>query len=481
MAAVSEGKRQVLGLQITPIGWLLIPMGIISAIVAPRRLYRVTIFFAPFSATAVLNVGAGDTASGVQVYVFFAVLLILRTVLDAVVHLEISIPKVIRRPLAYLFVFVFVCAVSVVMPFWIDGRLQIMSPILLDMTTTPLRLSSANITGIIYLLLGACSMGIVARKTIDPEEFRASVRVYTLSGAFISAWGLFQAACHILHIPYPSFIFNSSATPTAQGFDSILESSGLQRISSVAVEPSLFAACLLTIIPFSLVAFVGGGHVVSRRADKWLFGLMLAALFISTSSTAYLGLAVLLLLCVRYLMKFRGLQPKYVLLILAGLFSVVVAYLFVPAVQLLFQSALLSKSGGYSALERTKTIVYAYGYFLQYPILGVGWSSVTSHDTIVMLLSNCGIAGLLAFSIFIGSIFVPLRQRVNCLNIKSRIMAFDSPALLLLIILITTMMVAIVDGFPHVFGHFWVVLGLAVSAPVLGSGREYLFREANRR
>jgi hypothetical protein len=464
-------------LQITLIGWLLIPVGIVLMAVAPRRLYLAMLFLAPFSATAVMNIGAGSNASGLQVFVFFSFLLVLRAVLDALIRLKISIPATISRPLAYLSVFVFICFISIVMPLLIDGRLQVMSPYLLDMTTTPLQFSSSNITGCIYLLLGACSGAIIARRTLDPNEFRLAVKVYTLSGFFISLWGLMQMGCRLVGVPYPSFVFNSSATGSAQGFDSIMDATGFQRISSVAVEPSIFAASLLTIIPFSLIAFFGDGHVVSRRADKWIFGVMLAALLASTSSTAYVGVLVLLGLSLRYLVKFKGLRLRYIALIFCVLGSIVLAYLAIPPIRLLIQAALFSKAGGYSALERSKTVVYAFGYFLRYPILGVGWSSVTSHDSIVKLLSNCGILGLLAFTVFVGSILVALRRRIKALDIRNKAKAFDSPLLIMLVIVFTTLAIAAMDGFPYVFGHFWVVLGLAMSAPALSRQHAYLFLE----
>lgn len=465
-------------MQITPIGLLLIPLGLVWTFISPRKLYLATLFFAPFSATAVLNLGSGESASGLQVYVLFSFLLIARQCFDAVVDAGIRISQTIRRPLLLMFGFITICAISIVMPLWIDGRLQIMSPVLLYMTTTPLRFTSANITGVIYLLLGAGSTMIIARRTIAPQEFRLALKCYGLSGAFVACWGIFQAACHVVRIPYPAFIFNTSATPSAQGFSSVLENSGLQRVSSVAVEPSLFAASLLTIFPLSLVVFIGGGTIVSRRLDKVIFVAMAIALLLSTSSTAFIGLATLAMLCIRYLFRFRSIRVKYLMVTLVAVVIALVGYVALSPIQTLIQSALLSKSEGYSALERTKTVVYAFQYFLDYPWLGVGWASVTSHDTIVKLLSNCGVIGLAAFVWFIWSIVQPLRKRISELDVLSRARAFSSPALIILIILIIMLVVAVIDGFPYVFGHFWVVLGLGISAGVISRKHPYLLRDA---
>src|SRR5580700_8312577 len=61
-------------LEITPIGWVLIPLGVIFYFFAPDRLYPWMVFFLPFSATAVVNIGSGDAASGVQAPIFLGAL-----------------------------------------------------------------------------------------------------------------------------------------------------------------------------------------------------------------------------------------------------------------------------------------------------------------------------------------------------------------------------------------------------------------------
>jgi len=463
-------------MHITPIGLLLIPFGILAAISFPRILFASILFFAPFTATAVVNVGSGQNASGITVYVYLAILLMLRGLCESLWRLRVAIPRAISKPVMYLFLFFAVCGVSIAMPLWIDGKLEIMSPVLIDMTTTPLYFSSKNVTGLIYLLLGVCTATAVARKTVKPQEFAAAIRICMWSGLFVAIWALLQLVCYLLHIPYPAFLFNSSAAPSAQGFIGTLNEGSLRRLSSVAVEPSIMAASLLGILPFCLAAFTGSGQVLSRRTDKWILAIMVAALVLSTSSTALIGLFVIAMIYVRYNIKFRKLSVVWLILplILGGL--CVVAYLFVPPVTALLNVTLLDKAGGYSALERSKTIIYAFSYFLQYPILGVGWSSVTSHDTIVRLLANCGLLGLLAFTAIIGSITIRLLRRVS--QFKNKAEAFSNPAFLLYIALVVTIVVAVIDGFPYVFGYFWVTLGLAISASTLNLENGSPFRES---
>uniref|UniRef100_E6QLJ1 O-antigen ligase n=1 Tax=mine drainage metagenome TaxID=410659 RepID=E6QLJ1_9ZZZZ len=466
-------------MEITPIGWILIPLGVILFFANPTWLYVLTIFFAPFSATAVVNIGSGEATSGVQAYLMFATLLITQKLLNALLRLKVGFPKKIRKPLWLLFLFVATCLASLVMPLWINGRLQITSPLLTDMATTPLIFSSTNITGVVYLVIGTCLTAIVAKTTLDAEKFHQAVKIYVISGVFISLWAVLQLTCGIAHIPYPAAIFNSSKTPSALGYAAELELVKIPKISSVAVESSMLAASLLTMIPLGFASFFGSGYVLGRRLDKWIFGLMVVALVLSTSSTAYVGVCIFLLLGARYLVKFHRLHFKYALLVIVLIAVALTSYALVPQVQLIAQELLLNKASGYSALERAKTIYYAFGYFTQYPILGVGWSSVTSHDTIVKLLSNCGILGLLAFSAFIFSIARSLQGQIGLLATNMHNNPFDNYALIMFIVLIMMLSIAVMDGFPYVFGHFWVVLGLAISAPNMHGNDAYFLNRKN--
>jgi hypothetical protein len=81
----------------------------------------------------------------------------------------------------------------------------------------------------------------------------------------------------------------------------------------------------------------------------------------------------------------------------------------------------------------------------------------------------------MAFSAFIGSIVMRLLRRIS--YIENEAEAFASPALLLYIALVVTIVVAVIDGLPYVFGYFWVTLGLAISAPSLKLEHGSPFRE----
>src|SRR6202020_539669 len=92
-------------------------------------------------------------------------------------------------------------------------------------------------------------------------------------------------------------------------------------------------------------------------------------------------------------------RSKFVLI--ASGFAVIAAiaatYFTVPAFADLLNSQLFNKSDAGSVVERAVVISNDFQYFLNYPLLGIGWDCAPTHDVIVGLLANCGVCGLAAF------------------------------------------------------------------------------------
>jgi hypothetical protein len=111
-----------------------------------------------------------------------------------------------------------------------------------------------------------------------------------------------------------------------------------------------------------------------------------------------------------------------------------------------------------SGLERMMTISLAYGYFQQFPILGIGWGSATSHDLVVKLLSNVGILGSITF---LGAMACALRANWQTMGFLDDAMDLSRAAWLscLAIFLLTSIFLE----FPLAFGNFWLILGMAIA------------------
>jgi hypothetical protein len=379
----------------TPHAFLLVPLGLALLIFSRKWLYRLFIASTVFSGTAVFNVGSGDNASGVQVWMFFGTLWLLRDLGSRLGRGNVSLRKSLASSAGWLLVFLFV------------------------------------------------------------------------SGVFVAAWGFFQLACGFVNVTYPAALFNNSASPGAGGFATALPDIAFKRMSSVALEPSILSQVLLTVIPLTIPAVLGCGYLVSRRFDRGCFLLLTAALIATTSSSAYAGALVLIVatagLSVRMKIKGRRAMLKMTAWVGLGIPACfVLLYSVVPIFRTIMDFALFSKSTSYSALERLKTIQDAWGYFLQYPLLGVGWGSVTSHDLVFKLLANIGLLGLLSFTALVVSISSELFRKVRARR--------DEVALTQMVWLLSFIMLLFMNAiseFSFVLGHMWLILGIAMSCAAL--------------
>jgi O-antigen ligase len=454
-------------MEVTPIGWILIPLGIGLSVFASDRLYACTVFFLPFSATAIVNIGSGDSASGVQATIFFGVLWMARELPIFLSARDSPIGQNLRQPANHLRWFVLIAMLSLIMPLWINGRVYIDDPEFSNglSNSEPLLLGFRNITQIAYLVYGVLLAILVAFRNSELRELIRSIRIFLISAIVVSIWGVMQFACSLLNLTYPAYIFNTSATGSALGYLESLEDIGITRVSSVATEPSIFAGCMLVALVFALFAVSRKQPVISRGWDRFAVAVIFGALLVSTSTIAYVGLALVFVLYLFSLLYLRTMRRKHViaLLMLAGLVALTVV-LFSPA-QDIVSSLILGKGGSYSGIGRAYSIALAAQYFLQYPILGLGWGSVTSHDLVFKLLSNTGLLGFSAFFFFLVSLLRRLWRSSRSISIVNPEWRWWSTCLLgsCLIMVFTNL----TTGFDFVYEHLWFLLGLAMSVPIL--------------
>jgi O-antigen ligase len=191
----------------------------------------------------------------------------------------------------------------------------------------------------------------------------------------------------------------------------------------------------------------------------FLFSSFSIILSLFSSSSSGIASLLVLYIIIGYLFitkkKFEERIIWFILVLLVILILVLgVYFLFTDIIE----SAILNKGDTASKLERSLSIESAWNNFLEYPLFGVGWGSVTSFDLFVRVLSNTGIIGGIIFIIFIFKIIkTHLNQRKlsnNYLSVKN-----INPAV------ITSFIVIIfnnaVSGFTFQFGHIWFVFGLS--------------------
>ena len=250
--------------------------------------------FLPFSATAVVNFDLGGTIQGygLQPYQLMTVLFLLREgpkLLAGRNDLKISHP--LGLSLALLFIFVGIVVLSLIMPFIINGRISIMDYSLKQYV--PHIFTAHHVTQTLLVIFGAVITAVTASFNNTTDRILLTFRAYVLSGVFVGLWGFLQLIFYHLNIPYPDFIFNNSMSEAARNFGGVLEDVGMKRVSSVAVEPSIFAQFLLTVIPFILYAIITRKKIISHAIDKLILILLSTILLLSTSTAGSVGFIVM--------------------------------------------------------------------------------------------------------------------------------------------------------------------------------------------
>lgn len=445
---------------ITPIGFLLIPLGIILFLLRPGWLYYLLVFFAPFSATSILNSGNGDSGSGLQPSIFVGTLLLLRKLIDCAYTLRIRVSRRLRLSVALAASFGLVCALSLVMPIVAGGKIEVMSSGLLLGPSEPLHFKTSNITGTVAVWIGICLAAYIAQRNLDPQMFQKTLRIYLASGIFVCAWGLLQFVLYLVNIPYPAGVFNNSASPYALGYDKPLASINIVRISSVGLEPGVFATALIGILPIALTAAFGNRVILGSRTDKIAFFLILTCMVLTTSATGYFSLIAAGCILAFTLLKYKRITVKPILY--ASIFSALlfISYAVVPQVKEAAQEVLLSKADSWSALERGTIILNDLQYFLRYPLLGLGWGSAPTHDLTMGILANCGILGLLGFLAFVGYLLSRLWSHTHISFPKNEPC---NPAHIMFLSLFGTIIAFVVGGLPG-GPNFWLIVGLSMAA-----------------
>src|SRR2546426_11533132 len=331
-------------MHLTWIGWLCLMLGPALIAFSPGSLYPLMVFLIPFSATAVANVGTPEGGSGVQPYLFVGALWAVTELMTMLRSRSIPLPKGRGHSISLLLGFALAALASLAMPVIINGSLSILSPELLSDEATPLRFTWRHITQALYLLLGILLTILVATKNTDPRGRLQTLRASAAAVAFVSVWGWFQWVCHQLGFVYPAEIFNNSITKSALGYDRVLEELGLLRVSSVAVEPSIFGQYLLTIVPLLLLSVTQRRTIWSPWFDKMALFLAFSALLISTSASAYVGLGIVLGLATYTSFRLGTLKARHVATIAGCALAVMLAYGFSTSVRTWASEMLFAKA-----------------------------------------------------------------------------------------------------------------------------------------
>ncbi|EGD50587.1 hypothetical protein TheetDRAFT_2603 [Thermoanaerobacter ethanolicus JW 200] len=452
---------------ITPLGYILIPMGFFVFFSYPSYLLGLLVFFSPFQAASVINFK--NLNFGVQPGYFFAILWIIHEIINILRGKKFTIVKEQKMIIMLLINFFVVSASSILMPLFLsDKNITVHNPKGYDVL---LSFSRTNITQLLYLLTNLTVTILIVLGLRNLSEVKKLIKILLYSCFFALVYGIYQLMCYLLKLHFPYWLFNNNIG-YSQGFNQMV--GNIKRISSIATEPSMYAFFLLMMIPIILSVRISKNNIISKKMVTVLLYLTIAEIILTTSSTGYIGLLFFISIYTIYnfLHSIRGgrkyQQSLYYIIrtvgIITGLSIISLnIYIFVFGLANVINalaSLTVDKFNTLSGQERLQGFLNGLNLFINYPVFGVGYGSNRTYDLITTILSNTGILGFISFSMII---IIAIKILMKYIKVARNDEKFIMIGLLFsLLNAIFAFTISIPD---LIFLYFWIILGFIFTIP----------------
>lgn len=371
-------------------------LGFFLFFIGSDALLAALILASVFQAMAFANL----SGSPLIIYYFFGLLFILRNLLDILWK-----PSLVqwsaenKVPLIWMWVFVMISLLGALsLPQVFEGAMVYSPKLSIDEqynNLTRLVFGSSHFNQAAQLMINAVIFSLLWLRGI---QFSLAIRWIFIAfwiSIFFAGW---QLVANVTGAYFPEeWLY----TVDAWSVGNEQMAGGFKRINGAFLEPSTLSTYLIGVFAFLLVRWV-------KEASWFLFLCVLVAaigLIITTSTTAYLGL---LLVILAVLFGFTGLQileggwiNKSLFGILTatilGLIFLSISMLASGEVRDLFDLVLTQKSEGDSFQVRLDADLQSLSILLNTYGLGLGLGSNRPSSFLAFLISNIGLSGLMAF------------------------------------------------------------------------------------
>lgn len=455
-------------MEITLIGWLTLILSIYGFIKNEKILLYSAVFFSTFTAASFINIE--KTTTGIQPFYLVAGLWILKVTLQYIKSgksIKNLINKIKENKLAKaLIIFTIIIIIGEILMFIMNRSI-----IITDFNTKKeiaISFSKSNITQPIYLLFMVFFAIVLTLKLKSNQEIINIIKIFSISTVFALLWGILQFCMYYLNIEYPAYLFNNNISALQLHFQMVY---GIKRVNSIALEPSTFSLNILTFMPLVMSLWLGDVNISNgiKKSNKLLVTsiiLSLVCAILTTSSTAYVGVFLTIVILTVYVLRFSIKEnnlyinrKKIGIFYLIGLISlIIVLVLFVKVFNIywgtiidMFKDMTINKVNLESGHERGNAVKMSLEILKQAPILGAGWGSFRSLDTTTNLLANTGFIGLCSY---IYIIYIPIKECI--LHRKCNETIAISLALMIIIPTIG-LLISIPD---LIFGYYWIIIVL---------------------
>lgn len=304
---------------------------------------------------------------------------------------------------------------AIILPFIFGGALNVAPlrpvPTPDPFATVPLAFTAQNLTSAGYLfatMLGAIAAYLAVQSASAPSQVARVVAIIGLTHATLGFLGILAAGTAFADIF--DFFRNALYNQVKQ------DVGGFARMNGIMAEPSSFAGYGVIYFAFNMELWLRG---IDRRMTGAATMLLLAALVVSTSTTAYVGIAGYgLVLAMRQLFAPSTISVSKLVIITGGLL-VALATLLVLAlaqpesflfIEKIYQSMIVNKAESESALVRLMWARQGIDAFWVSGGLGVGVGSFRSSSLGSAILGSMGVIGIVTYAIQITRVLKPLRR-----------------------------------------------------------------------
>ncbi len=445
-------------MSITFTGMVLIPLCVYFFLFKQRYLFNLAVFSIPFTGTAFFVLHGAQLANderglGIRVSIILFSLLFLMGLVKAAKLARFHMPFLARWYLTLILILTLTIVLSQMMPLYISGSFNVVDSykeILAYADEIPLYYDIQWATQALYFVFGCLVSMYLVIHLGTSDLLISTLRIYLYSTIFVSAWGLIEWLLYQLSVPYPYQLFNHNSA----SFGGSMELYGMVRITSVALEPSILSQQLITTLPFFLFKEKGAITVLSPALHKLGAGMIILVLMLSTSATAYIGLLFVL---IWYYFSLDRITYNTILIRSA------ITIFFIGVVLGLsdyIYGIVMYKIESFSGNERLMSVMYAVKYFVNYPILGIGWGVMPSWDLLFCVLAGSGLIGFVVMFMLFAQIIVTL------LKIRAKEYGYEYVRKSSLLSFVSLLLVSQLSGFIYHSLYFWFILGFVVAVIV---------------
>jgi hypothetical protein len=376
---------------------------VVIALRWPQHLLPAAIVCSVFEGAAIVNAGG----LGISPYYFTLMLIAVQCVFVRVrsgnsLGYTAGVRRIIGSGMALLIIGL---ASAFMLPRVFHGR-PVLSPRLNADAQAPLQFSTSNVGQGVYLLLNISMLWYTAHTCRTAPAARRMAAAFMIAGILVVALAVYQLASSLTGLPFPDDLLYSNDAYVMQHGTAILD---MPRICSTFTEPAALAVFLIGFIAFLIArletADAGGWRVMV------LLVCAIVALVLSTSSTAYLGLAAIAAWgIVRHmfwpLIKGEASWPAVgVLVVLIG--GAITAFALSQPLRDVVQTTVFEKDQSDSYEQRSQADRYSLKLAEDTWGLGVGLGSNRASSFFPSVMSTIGICGAAALGILIALLVLP--------------------------------------------------------------------------